>query len=205
MARSCAGRQLSASPPGLCNSLRISMLRVALNGMTHAIAQGVILAHRFAGILFLSFCLVTPSHTETRRPEPDEAARKWTTIKKPLRKAAETEGKWEVFKDITVDAGKSVVLDSRIDYSSLDKVAVAVRSASDSLSDLEDLILQTFWSVPDADYFSAAEIKFGRTFPFTNSGSVLFGVYGSEFRLILRNEGGLSLKVGQLLIFCRSQ
>lgn len=185
--------------------IKISILTVVLDGMKHAIVPGVILVHRLAGSLLLSFCLVSPSHTETRGTEPEGAARKWTTIKKSPRKAAETEGKWEVFKDITVDAGKNVVLDSSIDYSSLDKVAVAVRSASDSLSDLESLTLQTFWSVPDADYFSAAEIKFGKTFPFTNSGSVLFGVYGSEFRLILRNEGALSLKIAQLFIFCRSQ
>jgi len=192
-------------PTATVQLIKISILTVVLNGMAHAIDTGVILAHRLAGSLFLAFCLVSSSHTETRGTEPEGAARKWTTIKKSTRKTAETEGKWEVFKDITVDAGKSVVLDSRIDFSSLDKVAVAIRSASDSLSDLENLTVQAFWSVPDADYFSAAEIKFGRTFPFTNSGSVLFGVYGSEFRLILRNEGALSLKIGQLFIFCRSQ
>lgn len=119
-------------------------------------------------------------------------------------RAATAEPKnYELHKDVVVEAGKSVVLDSEIDYSTLDAVAVSLRTVADSPADVTDLVVQAAWSVPEADQYNVAESKSGKTFLFTNTGGVVFLVYGSQMRLILRNTGEHTVKLHQVIVFTK--
>ena len=114
---------------------------------------------------------------------------------------------YEVHKNVAVAAGKTVVIDSTLDYSSAASVAVSVycgncTTASTALSSLP-LVLQAFWSVPDAASYIATDSK--SAFLYYDSGAALFQVYGSQFRLALQNKGSSNLTLNQLVLFRRAQ
>jgi len=116
---------------------------------------------------------------------------------------------YEIFDNIVVAAGRSVVLDSALDYSSAPSVAVAVlcntcTSATTSLT-AAGLVLQARWMVPNADFRVATETKSSASFPYWDAGGVLFNVYGSQFQLILQNNGNQTLSIAQITLFRRGQ
>jgi hypothetical protein len=115
----------------------------------------------------------------------------------------------EVFENVTIAAGQTYSMDSTLDYTSAATVAVtlecvACTTAATSLG-TSGLALQARWAVPSAEYFVTAESKAATAFSYWDAGSVLFNVYGSEFRLILQNKGSASLTIDQITFFQHSQ
>lgn len=115
----------------------------------------------------------------------------------------------EVFRNILIAAGKTVSLDSAIDYSASNSVAVTVQcticdTAATSLG-TAGLVLQAWWLVDNADVFAATEMKAATAFPYWDAGSALFNVYGSQFRLQLQNKGKQTISIQQITFFRRSQ
>src|ERR1039457_2692428 len=93
-----------------------------------------------------------------------------TATAKPSRSAAAAAaatGVSEVFQNVVVASGNSVSLDSTMDYSAVNTVAVTVQcnvctSAATSLG-TSGLVLQARWIVPNDDLYVAAEIKAATT------------------------------------------
>lgn len=115
----------------------------------------------------------------------------------------------EVFDNLVIAAGKSILLDSALDYASAPTVAVALKcitcnSATTSLA-AAGVVLQARWMVPNADYRVATETKSSSTFPYWDAGGVIFNVYGSQFQLILQNNGSQTLSLAQVTLFRRAQ
>lgn len=117
------------------------------------------------------------------------------------RSAADNPTTGELFQNVTVEPSKPTVLDSALDYSKLDKVAVSLTSDTD----LTSLVIQAQWSFPEAEHWAIVETKSGKTFPFTNTGGAVFQTYGSQFRIVLRTSGDATVKIQQITVFCRTQ
>jgi hypothetical protein len=114
----------------------------------------------------------------------------------------------EVFKDIVIAAGKSATLDSTLDYSSADIVAVTVQcsicdSATTSLA-ASGLTLQARWTIPEAVVSVATENKSASSFPYWDAGGAIFTVFGPQFRLVLQNRGKDAIAIQQVTIFRRN-
>lgn len=107
----------------------------------------------------------------------------------------------ELFQNVTVEPSKPTVLDSALDYSKFDKVAMSLTSDTD----LTSLVVQAQWSFPEAEHWAIVETKSGKTFPFTNTGGAVFQTYGSQFRIVLRTSGDAPVKIQQITLFCRTQ
>jgi hypothetical protein len=107
----------------------------------------------------------------------------------------------ELFQNVTVQPSKPTVLESALDYSKLDKVAVSLTSDAD----LTNLTIQAQWSFPEAEHWAVVETKSGRTFPFSNTGGAVFQTYGSLFRLVLRSSSDAPLEIQQITLFRRTQ
>ena len=131
---------------------------------------------------------------------------------KPTRKAtgapAADTANYEVFEDIVIAAGKTVYMDSTLDYTSTNSVAVTVlciicSSAATSLAN-SGLVLQARWSNPEASYVTA-ENKAATSFTYLDSGGAIFNVYGPQFRFALQNKGTQTIAIQQVTIFRRSQ
>jgi hypothetical protein len=115
----------------------------------------------------------------------------------------------EVFEGLVIAAGKTITLDSALDYSSSDTVAVSVlciicSTASTSLGN-SGLVLQARWTVPDAGAYVTTENRLATAFPYSDSGGAVFNVYGPQFRLVLQNRGTQTIALQQVTIFRRSQ
>ncbi|MGA2113198.1 MAG: hypothetical protein ABSH56_00435 [Bryobacteraceae bacterium] len=115
----------------------------------------------------------------------------------------------EVFEDITIAAGQTYSMDSTLDYTSAATVAVtmecvACTTAATSLGS-SGLVLQARWAVPGAEFFVTAESKAATAFSYWDAGSVLFNVYGTQFRLVLQNKGSASITIDQITLFQHSQ
>lgn len=115
----------------------------------------------------------------------------------------------EVYENVVIAPGKSVSLNSALDYSSAPTVAVTVlciicNSAATSLGN-SGLVLQARWTVPDAESYVTAESKAATAFTYLDSGGAVFNVYGPQFRLGLQNKGTQTIALQQVTIFRRSQ
>ena len=115
----------------------------------------------------------------------------------------------EVFGIVIIAGGKSVSIDSTMDYSSANTVAVSVLcvicdTALTSLGN-SGLVLQARWAVPDAESYATTENVSATAFPYTDSGGAVFNVYGPQFRLILQNKGKQTIAIQQVTMFRRSQ
>jgi len=113
---------------------------------------------------------------------------------------------WEVYSDLVIAAGKSLALDSTMDYSKSDRVAVTVRCTicNSAATSMNNLVLKAFWKVPDVDLYSVAEIEQGSNFPYWDSGGAIFQTFGSTFRLTLQNTGKENISIQQLILFRRT-
>jgi len=107
-------------------------------------------------------------------------------------------GSSEVFTDLTIGPGQSINIDSGLDYANTDIVRVSIRSAN---ADLNNLQLESYWSVPTADLYNATEAMDGSTFVFGNVGGAQFCVYGNQFRLVLTNTGSSTINLMQVMLF----
>jgi hypothetical protein len=136
------------------------------------------------------------------------------TYRLPVRSAAKSPevaatGGSEVFQDLVIPAGNNVFVDSTLDYSTANTVAVTIQcivcsSAVTSLG-ASGLLLQARWSVPNASTYVTTENKTATAFPYWDAGGAMFNVYGSRFRLSLQNKGSQTIAIQQLTVFRRSQ
>jgi hypothetical protein len=115
-------------------------------------------------------------------------------------KSAIAASNWETYKNLQVDPGKSVVIESEMDFTSADKAVVTVRSTSETDSYFAGLTLTAAWSHPDVDLYSVVEEAKGTAFPYWNTGGAVFQVFGPQFRLILQNSGTQILTIQQVVI-----
>lgn len=113
----------------------------------------------------------------------------------------------EVYKKVIIEAGKSVTLDSAIDFSAASTVAITVSCVTCTTQatslNAAGLALQARWTVPNADLYVPTESRAGSAFAFWDSGSVVFIVYGTQFRLVLQNKGTQGVLIDQVTIFRR--
>ena len=114
--------------------------------------------------------------------------------------AAVTYANWEYYSNLVIAPGQSINLDSGIDYSSSEAVAVTARSAD---SDIANLSMQAYWTLSGANYFNSAEVVNGSTFPYGNVGGAKFNVFGNVFRLTLVNNGAAPMRLVQVTVFTR--
>jgi hypothetical protein len=111
-------------------------------------------------------------------------------------------GDWEVWRDVTIAAGQSVNLDSDMSFYTSDTARVSIRSRN---SDLPNLVLNAYWAVPQALYWSVADVVRGEGLAYTNVGGAIFKTYGSQFRLRLTNTGSATMYLSQVVVFMRSE
>lgn len=113
----------------------------------------------------------------------------------------------EVFVDIVIAAGKNVVLESAMDFSTVSTVAVTISctvcTTDKTALGTSGLVLQARWAIPDADSYVATEYKAATLFPYWDAGGVVFNVFGSMFRLNLQNKGTESITIQQVTLFRR--
>jgi hypothetical protein len=132
-----------------------------------------------------------------------------TPIARASRRAVDAPATSEVFGLVIVPAGQTVSLDSTMDYSSANTVAVSVlciicNSATTSLGN-SGLVLQARWLVSDAELYATTENMAATSFPYTDAGGAVFNVYGAQFRLTLQNKGTQTIAIQQITMFRRSQ
>jgi len=115
----------------------------------------------------------------------------------------------DVFRNVVVPPGKTISLDSTLDYSSSNTVAVTIQCNVCGLAETSlgasGLVLLARWMVPNAELYVATENKSATGFPYWDAGGAIFSVYGSQFRLTLQNRGTEAIKIQQLTMFRRSQ
>jgi hypothetical protein len=145
------------------------------------------------------------------RPVAEKSAQTADLVTAPAlsRKDAVNTGTSEVFQNLVIAAGKSMALDSSLDYSSAATVAISVlciicTSGATSLGN-SGLVLQAAWTVPDAGSYVTTENKTATAFPYTDAGGAVFNIYGPQFRLVLQNKGAQTIALQQVTIFRRSQ
>ncbi|MBZ5580456.1 MAG: hypothetical protein LAP40_28210 [Acidobacteriia bacterium] len=114
----------------------------------------------------------------------------------------------EVFQNVVIAAGKTVSLDSALDYSTSNTVAVTVQcivctSATTALG-ASGLILQARWMAPNTQFYVATENKAASAFPYWDAGGAIFSVYGPQFRLTLQNSGSQPIAIQQITLLRRS-
>lgn len=161
--------------------------------------------NRFIQSLILGcFALLACSAAEQKRSEQEAVGEKSRRAAKPASRTAAGSETWEIYAAITLEPGKAVAINPKLDFSTADKVAVSLRLDPHSPSDLTSLELQSYWSVPEAETYSAGETRSGDDFAFLNNGSTMLQVYGSQFRLIVRNIGDADMVIQQIIVFRKS-
>lgn len=115
----------------------------------------------------------------------------------------------ETFAGVQVPAGKSVTLDSALDYTLSNEVGVTVvcttcTTADTSLS-TQGFTLQARWRTASTASYVATEFKEASGFSYWDSGAAVFTVFGPQFRLLLLNTGDTTITVDQVTIFRRTR
>ncbi len=105
---------------------------------------------------------------------------------------------WEYWVNLMIPAGSSLDLDADLDFSYSENVRVTVRSDGGSLA---DVALAAYWTMPQAPFFSVADVVRGDTFYYRNVGGATFNTYGSWFRLRIINNGASAVTLRQVLMF----
>ena len=154
----------------------------------------------------LALGLVTFAQAQEKRPEPspDAAVRRAKPADSTAPKATLSTAGYEVFKNITIGAGQSVSMDSTLDYSAADHVAVTYRTTSNVDLTTGVLSYQAYWAVPGADNFGVAEVDYGSNFPYTNAGGSTFTAFGNQFRLVITNSTKSTITLSQVTFYMRS-
>ena len=170
----------------------------------------------------LAACSVCACFAEVRPDPQSTAGRQSAATEKSItrsdspakvsRKASDNSivntGNSDVFEGIFIDAGKTINLDSTLDYSSATTVAIGIQcivcdSSATSLG-TSGLVLLARWAVPNAEMYVTTENKTSTLFPYWDAGGVIFNVYGSSFRLSLQNKGSQPISIEQIIVFRRN-
>jgi hypothetical protein len=162
-------------------------------------------------VVLLMPCLVCLSMAEDR-PAVEKSAELGPLVRatpKIASRDAASVANSEVFENLVIAAGKTLTLDSAMDYSSNDTVAVSVlciicSTAATSLGN-SGLVLQARWTVADAGDYVTTENRPATTFPYSDAGGAVFNVFGPQFRLVLQNKGAQTIALQQVTIFHKSQ
>lgn len=114
----------------------------------------------------------------------------------------------EVFRNVVISGGKSLLLESSIDFANASAVAVTLvcttcTSNATSLASA-GLVLQARWVIPNAELVVPTETKNATSFTFYDAGSASFAVFGSQFRLMLHNRGSQGVLIQQITFFRRA-
>lgn len=133
----------------------------------------------------------------------------WKARSRPADTTATTPASSEVFPHVVIAAGKNVMIQSSLDYSSSSTVAVAVlcstcTATATSLGTL-GLILEARWQPLSAEFDTATDMKSASTFSYWDAGGAVFNVYAEQFNLELRNTGTATITLDQVTIFRRAQ
>lgn len=164
----------------------------------------------------VSFAEIPPgprTTVESQGPAAEKSAAKNELLAVAIRKSSDTPttptGNSEVFEGIYLGIGKTVSLDSKLDYSSATTVAVGIQciicdSYAVSLG-TSGLVLLARWAVPNAELYVTTENKAASTFLYWDAGGAIFNVYGSQFRLSLQNNGKQPIAIEQVTLFRRGQ
>lgn len=170
------------------------------------------------GFLFSSVALLIPlawaappiSAANDSPASPIEKQTKSGSREKPSSKATQTtvaasssSAYWEVYQNVTISAGGFVYLDSNIDFSTHDKLAVSVRctNATSAATSMDSVDFQAMWGVSGANLFSIVEHLLGSKFAWWDAGGGTFQVYGSQFRMVIYNNGTGSITLDQIVLF----
>jgi hypothetical protein len=145
---------------------------------------------------------VADDASEAQKPAKGVSLKAQSRVKGAESRGSYSYGDSEVWRDITIGPAQSVNLDSDISFYSSDTVRVSIRSRN---SDLPNLEMNAYWAVPQALYWSVADVVTGEKFPYDNVGGVVFNTYGSQFRLRLTNTGSSTMYLAQVVIFTRVQ
>ena len=165
----------------------------------------------------LLWLLAIPSVAQIARPESprrapkaEDASAAAESAKSPAAKpqprigpapeVAVSFAKWRVWQNVTIDPGQSIFLDSNLDFSLSDAARVSIRSEFTNLPDIE---ISAYWSVPEADFYNVADVVSGSELAYTNVGGAIFPAYGSQFRLRLTNTGYTTIHLFQVIVFAR--
>jgi hypothetical protein len=116
-------------------------------------------------------------------------------------------GTSEVYQDVVIPAGKNVIIQSSVDYSSSSTVAVTVlctacTAATTSMAAL-GLVLEARWQGLNATT-DIATANAG-TFAYLDAGGAIFSVYAELFNLELQNKGTSTITLDQVTIFSPAQ
>jgi hypothetical protein len=117
--------------------------------------------------------------------------------------ASASSANWEVYQNIAISSGGFVYIDSNIDFSSHDTVAVAARcaSATSAATSMDSVDFQAMWGVSGANLFAIVEHLQGSKFAWWDAGGGTFQVYGPQFRLVIFNNGSSSITLDQVTLF----
>jgi hypothetical protein len=119
--------------------------------------------------------------------------------KQTLPRAADTSVIVEVFKNFTVAPGQSVAFDAVSDFTRADKANVGIQCPAST--DLHNVQLQFFWTLPGADFYVGTDFANGTSLAFTNMGGAVVAVFGSSLRILVMNKGTVAAQCNQLSIY----
>lgn len=114
----------------------------------------------------------------------------------------------DVFRNVVLAGGKSLLLESSLDFTNASAVAVTIvcttcTSNATSLASA-GLTLQARWVIPNAELVVPTETKNAVSFPFYDAGNASFVVFGSQFRMMLQNRGTQGILIQQITFFRRA-
>jgi hypothetical protein len=169
-------------------------------------------ANRICSAICLIGCFVSPSLAD-ERIATQKSADVYDLRTEVTRKSADETPTpstiSDVFRNLAIEPGRTISLDSTLDYSPAVTVAITIQcvvcnSATASLG-ASGLVLVARWLAPNAELFVATENKSTIGFPYWDAGGAIFNVYGSQFRLTLQNTGAETIKIQQLTMFLRNR
>lgn len=169
--------------------------------------------------LLFAFCLVASSRAADESSTPI-AKNQSTLVEKstgsnayvfrmrsrPADSTSTTPTNSEVYLDVVIAAGKNVVIQSSLDFSSSSTAAVAVLcdaciSQSTSLATM-GLVLEARWLPLNASVDVATQSA--GTFAYWDAGGAVFNVFAEQFNLELQNKGTTAITLDQVTIFRRA-
>jgi len=133
------------------------------------------------------------------KPNDETATKSVSRVKASTTGAnATNSANWESWRDLSIPAGQSITLDSSIDYSTFTALTFSFRSAN---KDAQNIVISTFWSVPDAGFVNSLDVVTGDAFYYSNTGGSTFSIGGTQLRLILSNAGTSTMNLQSAFVY----
>ena len=154
------------------------------------------------GVAALVACLGIPGLAQEGRRGPAVAGLTAVRPAATLKPAVST-ANWEVYKNLTIAAGQYVTIQSAIDFTGSDRVAVSYVNPNGQ--DLTGLGIEASWAVSGSDFWASTDRDSGGNFAFSNSGGSIFPVFGSQLRLLIVNNSGATITIQQVMLYARSR